>query len=167
MVRSDLKNGVILGSPGGTLRFAGTGAGVTLSLNTAASTDGDIGLSPNGVLNLSGSALAVSAGDSLVLGGTNVIVSGVGDEGGVINLRGILSLEATDPFDDDGDIELRPVGATAVISANIDVEIPDNVNLTPTADFTVNVDATAVEDAVDVLLLILRSAQLKLVLTRQ
>ena len=140
---SALKNGVILGSPGGTLRFAGSAGAVTLNLNTAASTDGDIGLSPNGVLNLSGSALAVSAGDSLVLGGSDVIQGG--DDGGVINLRGILSLENEDPFGG-GEIELRPVGASAVISANIDVTIPPNVNLTPTSDFTVNIDATAVEE---------------------
>ncbi len=72
---------------------------VILNLNTAASTDGDIGLSTNGVLNLNGAPLLCLPETRLFLRRMDVIEV---DETGVINLRGILSLEHKDPFGDGG-----------------------------------------------------------------
>ncbi len=134
-----LKRGMVLGSSGGTLILAG-GA---IELTGVASTGGDIGFGTDAVLMLNGGALAVSAGDSLFLEAPGVI----GNSTGVINLRGILSLETAAPFAslaDPNRIELRPVAASAVISVKGQTVgfADERIILAPTTDFTVNLDAT-------------------------
>ena len=138
-----LKRGMVLGSSGGRLTLAGG----DIELTGVASTGGDIGFGTDAVLMLNGGALAVSAGDSLFLEADGVI----GDNTGVINLRGILSLETASPFATltvqntvQNQIELRPVAASAVISVKgTTVNFADeNIILAPTTDFTVNLDAT-------------------------
>ena len=134
-----LKRGMVLGSSGGTLTLAGG----DITLTGVASTGGDIGFGPGATLMLNEGALAVSAGDSLFLEAPNVI----GDNTGVINLRGILSLQTGDPFEGPtgtNRIELRPVAASAVISVKGQTVsfASDNIILAPTTDFTVNLDAT-------------------------
>ena len=131
-----LKSGIVLGNPGGTLTFAGG----DIQLNASASTGGDIRFAGGVTLNLNDGAFAVSAGDSLVFAADGVI----GDETGVINLRGILSLEAASPFVSGTNIiELRPVASSAVVSVkNRAITIPARIALTPTTDFTVNLECS-------------------------
>ena len=131
-----LKNGVILGSSGGTLTLEAE-IPTTIML-TVASTDGDVSIGNNVALVLDDGALAVSAGNSLVLATDGAITGS-----GVINLRGILSLESETPFEVAGEevIKLRPVAASAVISTERTITIPAGVQLIPATDFTVNVVA--------------------------
>ena len=141
-----LPRGLVLGGSGGTLTLAGG----NVTLTGVASTGGDIGFGMGATLMLNEGALNVSAGDSLFLEADNVI----GNNTGVINLRGILSLETASPFTaltGTNRIELRPVAASAVISIKGETVnfTSGNVNLVPTADFTVNLDATDAATSVE------------------